>query len=60
MRINNSYFVQDLDSANHTFVNGIIIPAFQLMELEQSDIVSIADIDFRVNFLNINEQEAGH
>lgn len=59
-KINNSYFVQDLDSANHTFVNGIIIPAFQLMELEQSDIVSIADIDFRVNFLNINEQEAGH
>lgn len=42
------FFVQDLDSMNHTFVNGEYIPPFELMELNDRDILSIADVDFRV------------
>lgn len=47
-RMNNKYFVQDLKSVNHTLVNGIMIPPYELMELENNDILSVADIEFRV------------
>lgn len=46
--VNNKYFVQDLESVNHTLVNGIMIPPYELMELEHNDILSVADIEFRV------------
>lgn len=45
----NRFFVQDLGSVNHTFVNGEYIPPFELMELNQSDILTLADIDLRVH-----------
>ncbi len=47
-RMNNKYFVQDLKSVNHTLVNGIMIPPYELTELENNDILSVADIEFRV------------
>lgn len=47
-KMNNKYFVQDLKSVNHTLVNGIMIPPYELMELENNDILSVADIEFRV------------
>lgn len=50
-RLGNRFFVQDLDSVNHTLVNGIMIPPYELMELENNDILSVADIDFRVTVL---------
>ena len=46
--MNGKYFVQDLKSVNHTLVNGIMIPPYELMELENNDILSVADIEFRV------------
>jgi hypothetical protein len=50
-KLNNKYFVQDLKSANHTLVNGIMIPPYEIMELENNDILSVADIEFRVRKL---------
>ncbi len=47
-KMNQKYFVQDLKSVNHTLVNGIMIPPYVLMELENNDILSVADIEFRV------------
>lgn len=47
-KMNDKYFVQDLKSVNHTLVNGIMIPSYELMELENNDILSVADIEFRV------------
>ncbi len=47
-RMNNKYFVQDLKSVNHTLVNGIMIPPYELTELVNNDILSVADIEFRV------------
>lgn len=47
-KMNNKYFVQDLKSVNYTLVNGIMIPPYELMELENNDILSVADIEFRV------------
>lgn len=47
-KMNNKYFVQDLESVNHTLVNGVMIPPYELMELENNDILSVADIEFRV------------
>lgn len=47
-KLNDKYFVQDLESVNHTLVNGIMIPPYELMELENNDILSVADIEFRV------------
>lgn len=47
-KMNNKYFVQDLKSVNHTLLNGIMIPPYELMELENNDILSVADIEFRV------------
>lgn len=54
-KMNNKYFVQDLESVNHTLVNGIMIPPYELMELENNDILSVADIEFRVTTKIINE-----
>lgn len=50
-KLNRKYFVQDLDSTNHTFVNGEVIPPYEIMELSHSDILSVADIEFRVNII---------
>lgn len=49
-RLNNKYFVQDLNSVNHTLVNGIMIPPYELMELQDNDILSVADIEFRITY----------
>lgn len=40
--------VPALGGVNHTLVNGIMIPPYELMELENNDILSVADIEFRV------------
>lgn len=53
-KMNNKYFVQDLKSVNHTLVNGIMIPPYELMELENNDILSVADIEFRVTTKTID------
>ena len=45
---NRKYFVQDLGSTNHTFVNAQVIPKNELMELSNHDILSVADVEFRV------------
>lgn len=47
-KMNDKYFVQDLKSVNHTLVNGIMIPPYELMELENNDLLSVGDIEFRV------------
>lgn len=47
-KINHNYFVQDLDSTNCTYVNGTRIPPYELMQLEQNDLLSLADVDIRV------------
>ncbi len=51
IKLNNKYFVQDLDSTNHTFVNGEFIPPYEIMELADNDILSVADVEFRVSIL---------
>lgn len=38
---------------NHTLVNGIMIPPYEFMELENQDILSVADVDFRVTLLDL-------
>ncbi|MDE7322957.1 MAG: FHA domain-containing protein [Lachnospiraceae bacterium] len=53
-KMNQKYFVQDLESVNHTLVNGIMIPPYELMELENNDILSVGDIEFRVTTNNID------
>lgn len=50
-KINRNYFVQDLGSANGTVVNGTKIPPYELMQLEQNDVLSLADVDLRVKIL---------
>lgn len=50
-KLDKRYFVQDLGSSNHTFVNGVMIPRYELMEIKNNDILSIADVDFRVKIL---------
>ena len=47
-KMQKKYFVQDLESVNRTLVNGIMIPPYELMEIEDNAILSVADIEFRV------------
>lgn len=54
-KINNTFFVQDLDSVNHTFVNNTVVPPFELMELADRDILGVADVDFRVRLIRSSE-----
>ena len=48
MKKNRKFFVQDMNSVNHTFVNGEYIPAYELMELYDGDVLTLADVDLRV------------
>lgn len=48
-KLNRNYFVQDLDSTNGTYVNGIRIPSYELMELEQNDVLGVGDVELRVH-----------
>lgn len=54
MKKNRKFFVQDMKSVNHTFVNGEYIPAYELMELYDGDVLTLADVDLRVRII---EQE---
>jgi hypothetical protein len=54
-RMNNKYFVQDLKSSNHTLINGIMIPPYELMELLDNDILTLADLEFRAKIHRRNE-----
>ena len=56
-KMNDKYFVQDLKSVNHTLVNGIMIPPYELMELENNDILSVADIEFRVVTKGVSKEK---
>lgn len=56
VRQKQQYFVQDLDSTNHTFVNGEYIPPYELMELQDNDILSVADVDFRVHIKDADKR----
>lgn len=49
VRQNQNFFLQDLDSLNHTLVNGERIPPYEYMELEDRDLITIGDIEIRVN-----------
>lgn len=51
MKKNRKFFVQDMKSVNHTFVNGEYIPAYELMELYDGDILTLADVDLRVRIV---------
>ena len=48
---NENFFVQDLDSLNYTLVNGEFVPPFELMELENRDLITLGDIELRVNII---------
>jgi hypothetical protein len=50
-RINHKYFVQDLKSSNYTLINGIMIPPYELMELFDNDILTLADLEFRAKII---------
>ena len=41
-----SYYIRDLNSLNHTFVNRKIVNAGELAELHSGDIITLADEDF--------------
>lgn len=50
-KLNRSYFVQDLDSTNGTYVNDTQIPSYELMELEHNDVLCVGDVEFRVQVI---------
>lgn len=50
-KLNKSYFVQDLDSTNGTYVNDTRIPSYELMELEHNDVLCVGDVEFRVQVI---------
>ena len=47
---NNTVYVTDCGSRNHTFVNGAVLTANEKVPIENSSILRIADMDFEVIF----------
>lgn len=45
---NNIFFVQNLDAKKQTLLNGECIPVYELAQLSNNDVLTLADIDFRV------------
>ncbi len=54
-KINGRYFVQDLAAVNGTWVNETKIPLYELMELEQDDVLRLADVELRVKMVGGND-----
>lgn len=52
---NDSFFIEDTNSLNHTFVNGRKLAPAEKYELSDKDIISIADRRFM--FLTVKEKE---
>ncbi|MEY8338323.1 DUF6382 domain-containing protein [Lachnospiraceae bacterium 62-35] len=46
-----AYFIRDMNSLNHTFVNGVMVTAGEMKPLQSGDIIRLADeeFDFRIN-----------
>lgn len=53
IRKENKYFVIDMGSLNHTFVNGTLVNAQEEKEIVDGDSLRIADIDFKVCIIDI-------
>lgn len=51
LRRNNRFYVSDMGSSNHTYINGILIMPQQERELVEGDRLRIADIDFRIHIM---------
>lgn len=45
---NNSYYITDEESLNGTYINGKRISSGRIMQLNDGDIVKLADVEFRV------------
>lgn len=45
---NGSFYIEDLGSANHTYVNGSMIAPGQKIQISPGDIVKLADIEFEL------------
>ena len=43
-----SFFLEDLNSKNGTFVNGVILPYHEQRKLNRMDVISFADVVYRV------------
>lgn len=53
VRKEDKYFVIDMGSLNHTFVNGTLVNAQEEKEIVDGDSLRIADIDFKVCIIDI-------
>lgn len=42
-KVNNEYFIQDENSKNHTYLNGIMIPPYTIYKLEDGAVITLAD-----------------
>lgn len=50
------YFVQDLGSVNHTYVNGEILPPYELTELTHDDVLMLADVELRAHIIELHKE----
>ena len=51
IRQNGSFFIKDLDSANHTYINGVMIPSGKPVPINAKDRVRLAELEFLVKFI---------
>lgn len=45
------FHIQDLNSANHTYVNGVMVPPGKLAPVKNGDHVRLAELDFSVKYI---------
>lgn len=45
---NDKFYIRDLGSANHTYVNGVMIPPGQSISIKANDKIRMAELDFLV------------
>lgn len=47
---NNMYFIEDLDSVNHTFVNGEVVKKGEKVQIKPGDQIRLAEVEFFIEF----------
>lgn len=57
IKLKQEYYIEDLESANHTYVNGEIVERGKRVRIKPGDQIRLAEIEFGIEFRDLSAEE---
>ena len=57
VKLKQKYYIEDLESANHTYVNGEIVESGKRVRIKPGDQIRLAEIEFGIEFRDSSAEE---